>query len=361
MTLTNSGDQALTGITVKVTGDFTAANNCGATLQGHGSCSIGVAYAPTMTGPESGTVTVTDEFRSQAVALSGTGIAPPGASATPASIDFGPYAVGSTSSSSTVTVTNSGGFALTSLAAAVTAGFAVATNNCPATLSVGSACQISITFSPATAGAVTGTLAVSAANLSAPLSVALSGSGSDFSMGVSGSSSIVITSGQTASFALQLSGLAGTTGNVALICAGAPENAQCSLDPASIAITGLNSASVTVSIATGVSASAALGRGGEWRRVAVALALGLPLLWGGVRRRRAGWLMLLMVAAAVTVAGCSVGSSSGSGGGGGGGGSGGGSGGGGSQNETPAGTYPITITATMSNIVHTVQVTVTVQ
>lgn len=355
VTLTNSGDQALTGIAVAVTKDFTAANNCGTTLQGHGSCSISVAYAPTIIGAETGTLTVTDATRSQTVALSGTGLAPPGAaSATPASIDFGNNAVGSTSSAIAVTVTNNGGLALSNLTATATAGFAVAGNACPVSLGTGAACQIEVTFSPTTTGPVTGTLTVTATNLGSPLTVALSGSGSDFSMGVSGSSSAVITSGQTATFTLQLAAVAGTTGNVALTCAGAPQNAQCSLNPASMALTGANTSSVTVSIATGVSTSAGLRHDGDWR-VAAVLALALPLSWAGVRRRRTAWLALTLAVVAVTMAGCSVSASGGSGGGSGSG------GGGGSQNQTPSGTYPITITGTMANITHTVQVTLTVQ
>jgi hypothetical protein len=76
VTLTNTGDQPLTSIAVAKTGDFTAVNNCGALLQGDAVCTILIAYVPTIAGAESGTLTVTDEFRSQKVALSGTGVPP---------------------------------------------------------------------------------------------------------------------------------------------------------------------------------------------------------------------------------------------------------------------------------------------
>ncbi len=355
--LTNSGDQALTSIAVAVTGDFTAANNCGAVLQGHASCAVSVTYAPTQTGAEAGSLRITDQFQSQTVSLSGTGAAPPGVSATPASIDFGNDAVGSTSSVSIVTVTNTGGYALTNLTAAVTAGFAVATNNCPATLEIGSSCPLGITFSPAATGAVTGTLTVASASLSRPLTVALSGSGADFGMAVSGASSIVITSGQTATFALQLSSLAGSSGTVALTCAGLPRNTQCLLNPASIALTGLNSSSVTVSVATGVSSTSLLRRDTSWRVAVPVLSLVLPLCWAGFRRRRSTWILLVIAAVGLGAVGCGVSSSAGSVGKG----SSGGSGGSGAQNQTPFGTYPITITGTLSNITHSVQVNVTVQ
>ncbi|MFY9748030.1 MAG: choice-of-anchor D domain-containing protein [Acidobacteriaceae bacterium] len=364
ITLTNSGDQLLTGIAIAATGDFTAVNNCGTTLQGNGSCSIAVSYVPTIAGAESGSLAVTDEFRKQTVALGGTGVAPPGASALPASANFGGYAVGTTSSAQIVTVTNSGGYALTSLAAVVTSGFALATNNCPATLAVTASCQLGVTFTAAAAGAATGTLTISAANLPAVLTVALSGQGDDFSIAVSGSSSAILTSGQTATFALQLQGLGGTSGSVAVACTGAPQYATCSLNPASIAITGLNSSSVTASIATGVTTtSSSLRSNPPWKTMLRVLVLVVPLGLAGIRRRKSAQAMLLLAILAIALAGCGVGASNGSGGGGGGGGSGGGGGGGGggTQNQTPSGTYTLTITGTMSNIAHSSQVTVTVQ
>lgn len=358
VTLTNNGDQILTGIAAAITGDFTVVNNCGSLLQGHAACSFSVSYVPTIAGSESGTLTVTDQLHSQKVALSGTGVAPPGASALPASISFGGYAVGSTGSAQTVTVTNSGGYDITGLDAAATAGFALAANNCPATLSVGSACQLGVTFSPAAPGAVTGTLTVSATNLTKNLVVQLSGQGEDFGIAVSGSPTAIITSGQPATFALQLSGLSGSSGTVALTCAGAPQNATCTLNPTNIAVTGANTSSVTASIATGVATSSATLAQPVWKPMLRILSLALPLSLAGARRRKQLRILVLLVAVA-TLVGCGVAASGGSGGGSGG--SGGSGGGGGSQNQTPPGTYTLTVTASMSNITHSVQLTLTVQ
>jgi hypothetical protein len=176
-------------------------------------------------------------------------------------------------------------------------------------------------------------------------------------MAVSGASSIVITSGQTAIFALQLSSLAGSSGTVAFTCAGLPRNTQCLLNPASIALTGLNSSSVTVSIATGVSSTSLLRRDTRWKVAVPVLSLVLPLCWAGFRRRRSTLILLVIAAVGLGAVGCGVSSSAGSGGKG----SSGGSGGSGAQNQTPFGTYPITITGTLSNITHSVQVNVTVQ
>jgi hypothetical protein len=354
VTLTNSGDQPLTSIAVTATGSFAILNNCGAQLQGHASCAISVAFAPTATGTQTGSLSVTDELRTQSVALSGIGVAPPGISATPASISFGGLAAGSTSSAQTVTLTNNGGVALTGVVATVTQSFALSSNNCPATLSVGAACQLGVTFTPPSAGAVAGTLTIQSAVLSRALTVALSGAGEDFSIAVSGSSSAVVTSGQTAGFTLALAGLSGSAGTVALACSGAPQNAACSLNPTSLAVSGSSSSSATLSITTGVATSSAQSAGLPWKLAPPVFALVVPLGWVGLRRRRLGGLAVLLLALALLVpAGCGVAASSGSGGG--------GDGSGGGQNATPPGNYVITITATMDNITHSAAVNLTVQ
>jgi len=101
---------------------------------------------------------------------------------------------------------------------------------------------------------------------------------------------------------------------VALSCTGAPQYATCSLNPASIAITGLNSSSVTASIATGVSTStsSALRHNPLWKSLLPVLALALPLGFAGLRRGRSAQTMLLLAIIVLTVAGCGVAASGGS-------------------------------------------------
>ena len=77
--LTNSGDVALTLVSANISsGPFTAVNGCGASLTAHSTCAINVAFVPTTTGAANGVLTATDQFRSQTVSLSGTGVAPAG-------------------------------------------------------------------------------------------------------------------------------------------------------------------------------------------------------------------------------------------------------------------------------------------
>ena len=366
VTLTNSGDEPLTQIAATVVGPFTLVNNCGGTLQGHSSCALLTAFVPVITGPVTGLLTLQDQFGTQQVQLGGAGVAPPGLSATPVSIAFGSIAVGSTSAAQLLAITNNSGSAASGLAASVTSSFVMASNNCPSTLAIGAACQIGITFSPTATGPSTGVVTITADNLPKTITVPLSGAGEDFSLGVTGSSSAVLTSGQTATFTLQLSGAAGATGNVALSCKGAPQNATCSLNPASLTLTGANSSSATLSIATGVQTTAAATAPQLTRLRLPLLAIFVPALWIGLRTRKTRGLWLLALAIALLLpSACSVSSGGGSGGttgGTGGSGTGGGAGGGGTQQyPTPPGTYTVTVTATMANITHTTSVTVTVQ
>src|SRR6202012_2959884 len=83
------------------------------------------------------------------------------------------------------------------------------------------------------------------------------GNGEDFSITVSGSPAATITSGQTATYTLSIIPLNGSTGTVMLGCTGAPQNATCSMNPASVTLTGQNSATVTLTIVTGKAASSA--------------------------------------------------------------------------------------------------------
>jgi hypothetical protein len=361
VTLTNNGDQALQLIATQVSGDFNAVNGCGTSLAGHSTCAIAVNYVPTQLGAEAGTLIVSDALRSQTVTLAGTGPAPAGFSATPTTINFGAYAVGQTSAVQTVTLTNNGGVALNGLSASVTGNFAMQSvaNACGASLAVGATCQFGVVFSPPQAGPLSGGLTVSAGNLAAPLKVALTGSGEDFTLQVSGSSSAVLTSGQTATFQLQVTPVAGSTGTVALACTGAPQNATCTVNPASLTLTGGSTATSMVTIATGQSGSSAAVKGG-FAKIGFALAMAVPIGFLARRRRRGRNLLLLglvvtLIGCGLGLTGCGLGVKPGSG----------------SSTTTtpplastyptPPGSYTLSVTGTAPGLSHSVQLTLTVE
>jgi hypothetical protein len=84
ITLTNTGDLPLTLIAAQITsGDFTAVNACGNSLNPHSTCSINVAFQPKNIGTITGQLAVSDQYRTQTVSLNGIGIAPPGVSLGP--------------------------------------------------------------------------------------------------------------------------------------------------------------------------------------------------------------------------------------------------------------------------------------
>lgn len=293
VTLTNNGDISLTDISVGTSGDFTYVNSCGASLIGHGTCAISVIYVPTQIGPVHGLLTVATALGTQTVSLSGTGIAPPGISVTPETVDFGSQGVAVTSALQQVTLTNNGGSDLTGLSFAVAntssdAGaneFALAGGSCPSSnvLGAGESCYINVSFTPKEAGERSGTLTVRAANLNQPFNIALAGTGEDFQLQVDGPSSAVIVSGQPATYKVQILPVPNSVGTVYLSCTGAPQNSSCALNPASVAIEGDTPQFSTITVATGSGSTAFLHL---WQRAGITLAALLPCLFFGGRRRK---------------------------------------------------------------------------
>jgi len=364
VTLTNNGGVPLTSLNATVTGDYAislAASTCGSTLAVKAQCQMGVVFTPSQGGLRTGTFTLTasELTKPLQVALTGTGLATPAISATPGSVSFGNYNVGQTSPVQTVLLINSGGVALSNVVAAVSGDFSIppGTNTCGASLDVGAQCQVGVVFAPSQAGARPGLLAVNAKELAAPMVVGLSGNGEDFSITVSGSASATITDGQTATYTLSIQPLNGATGTVALACAGAPQNSTCTVNPASVTLTGQNSATVTVTIATAQApASSSVKQGGPGlSKLALTLALVIPMGFLAGRRRRSRGLLLLGVLALFLPTACNLSVKPGSDA------STGPSGPTAPTNPTPSGAYTLTITGAEPGLSHAVTLSLTVE
>ena len=346
VTLTNTGDVALTLISATVTsGDFTAVNHCGNSLNGHSGCTITVAYVPKSVGAGTGVLTVADQFRSQTVALSGTGLAPAGVSLSPfAGITFGVTGVGLVSGSQPVVLTNNGGvvlgisgMTLTGTSFQVVAG----SNTCGASLASGGSCGLSVAFAPVAGGAQVGSLSFADTAGNSPQTLSLTGTGVDFQLAASGSTTVTVASGTSAVFPFLLTSAAGTPGVASFTCLGAPSNATCVVTPASPALG--TSTVVIVTIATGVATT----HGMLGIEKVVWLAGLVPLL--GMRRRWRRWVLGVVC---VGLLGCGSGRLiPGSGGG----------GGGGGTTPTPSGSYSIAVSATSAGLTKTVNVTLVVQ
>ncbi|SNS31770.1 Transmembrane protein 131-like [Granulicella rosea] len=295
VTLTNSGDVALTLIAASIaSGDFTAVNGCGASLNAHSTCVIAVSFVPKSVGAQTGVLTVADQFRSQSVALSGAGLAPAGVSLSPVSgLTFANTPVGQTSAVQTVTLTNNGGVALAISGVAVTGDFVSSASTCGSSLAAGAACALQVAFSPTVAGPRTGTLTFTDSAASSPQSLALAGIGIDFSLTPNGPTTATLVSGATASYGLLLSSAAGVPGTVAFTCTGAPAHAACAVSPAAPSLGGTTT--ITVNVGTGLAKASPAPL--PWGRRAVWLALLLPLALLPRRRRRFAALCLLLALA----------------------------------------------------------------
>jgi hypothetical protein len=195
VTIANTGDAPLTCIYVWAggassppttcpqaqppsTGPFTTSNQCTTQLPGNSTCTISVFFTPTAVGVQTGTLTIYDQLRTQTVALSGTGLAPPVITVSPTSLMFPTQPVGVASQPSTLTVSNTGGAAMANVSFQFTGdaagSFANPSTTCGTVLNNGSSCTVQVIFTPPASGGMTGTLVVSSSTLGVkPVSVPL--------------------------------------------------------------------------------------------------------------------------------------------------------------------------------------------
>jgi len=98
-------------------------------------------------------------------------------SATPLSLDFSAQALSTTSSAQTVLLRNMGSAALTVSSITATGNFAE-TDNCTSGVPAAGSCSLSVTFTPATVGTLTGSITISNDAAGSPHVISLSGTGS---------------------------------------------------------------------------------------------------------------------------------------------------------------------------------------
>lgn len=357
VTLTNSGGVPLTLISASVSpGDFSVVNACGNSLAANSTCSFKVSFSPTAIGTRTATLTITDQFHFQTVSLTGIGIAGPGVSLTPVSLTFPPTGVGLTALAQTLTLTNNGGLPLAISSVAASPGFVLGANTCGTTLAINAACTLTVVFAPTAAGPVSGTLTFTDNAPSGTQTTTLSGTGIDFALTATGvTTATVAGSGASATYPLQVSSLAGLSGNIVLSCTGAPANSTCIVAPP-IAYLGTTTP-LTVTLETAVSTtpttSAALAHpfSKQRRAATILLALLLPLALFKRRRSYTGLTLgLILLCTLGLLNGCGASRVIPTGGT-----------GGGTGTPTPAGTYTLTVSATAAGLTHSVNLTAVVQ
>ena len=185
ITLTNTGTATVHIQALIPSAGFAVSGNCTTLLAG-ATCSISVVYLPQLTGTIAGTLEIESDAAAslEFVTLIGTG-STASVSLSPQSLDFGRVLVG-TSSSQLATLTNTGAAAITVNNVTLTgadfspASTAAASSPCPtagSTLNAGASCTVAVTFKPSTAATLRGTLSVATSATPLPLTVALSGVG----------------------------------------------------------------------------------------------------------------------------------------------------------------------------------------
>ncbi|UWZ86218.1 choice-of-anchor D domain-containing protein [Occallatibacter riparius] len=161
VTAENAGGASVSIKSVTVTGPFVlGSNGCGTeSLAPNTDCQMTVKFAPASPGAATGVLTMVDGAGTQTVKLSGNGTAPPTDTLSASSLTFPATVIGVTSAAQTVTITNSGGNPLTSIAVSVTGAFQQ-NNNCTTQLAAHASCAINVVYLPTAAGKETGTLSV---------------------------------------------------------------------------------------------------------------------------------------------------------------------------------------------------------
>lgn len=189
ITLTNTGDQSLSVNSISVTGsnasDFSATPNCSlpTVFTPNTTCSISVVFSPTAAGTRQASLAASDNAPGspQSVPLSGTGASPlPGVTLAPGALTFAITTQGSTSVAQTINVASTGPATLhissVLVSGANPADFTL-NNTCSGAYPGGSACTISVTFSPFGSGQRAANITINDDAPNSPQSVQLTGTG----------------------------------------------------------------------------------------------------------------------------------------------------------------------------------------
>jgi hypothetical protein len=242
VSLSSLGSTPFQVSSVQISGDFAENTTCPALgapgdstgVAGGSACTYTVTFTPITNGMRTGFLTVNGtNGTSLTVALTGVSGTVPLGSLSSSSLVFSKQVVGTPSASQAVTFSNVGGapFDVSSIS---TSGAFAQTNNCGTSVAVGSACAVIVTFNPGLFGPANGTLTIQDSVNSLIYSVTLSGTGTDFSVALSSSSSNVLA-GNTTRISVYVNPLGGNFANaVSLSCAGLPTNSLCSFAPASV-------------------------------------------------------------------------------------------------------------------------------
>lgn len=175
ITMTNTGNTAISIDKINTVGDYSTSNTCGASLAAGANCYVDVVFSPQDSGTLYGTLSIfhSDPSSPMRISLKATGMA---LVFSPSSLDFGDQQVGTSSQPQNITVTNA-----TSTAVAISginaSGDYSQSNNCVGGLQPGAKCTIGVTFSPTKVGKRDGGVTADDSDHTSPQTIPLTGVG----------------------------------------------------------------------------------------------------------------------------------------------------------------------------------------
>ncbi len=315
--VTNDGSVPVVFTSISTpTGDFSASGDCpapGSPLAIATSCTIQVAFAPTIPGTRAATLAVSTSASSLPLTVSLTGIGTQSdLRLVPSALAFNPIVVGASATLS-LTLSNAGTAPVSRLAFTIAGDYAVTTPCALTTLAPNQSCTMSVTFTPSATGPRAGTLTLISSDPASPNVIPLTGTGisnGTFTLTVDGSttSSASVRSGSPALYTLTVTPAGSFNGNVVLNCTPITPAlyASCSILPSSISLAGFpQNAALTVNTVTSIQVASTRSR--PWTSTTLCLlAPGLFLLWRTRRHRthfaRLAGVVLCTVAAFAAIA-----------------------------------------------------------
>jgi hypothetical protein len=188
VTISNTGGAPLENVGFQITGISASsfsyeASTCGAILSnvsGQNSCTVGVVFTPAAAGGATASLVISSSTAGVAalpLPLSGTMQTPAGLNVNPAQLFFPIVLPGGSSPSQPVTLTNTGGSAVSSLTLTATPPFYLVGSGCGSSLAAGASCSTGVFFAPSLNGPYTGAVTIASPSLTEPASVPLSGTG----------------------------------------------------------------------------------------------------------------------------------------------------------------------------------------
>jgi hypothetical protein len=178
VTLTNTGQTALSISSMTASSPFTANSTCGTSVAPGANCNINVTFSPSSKGTKSGTVSIRDGASSkpQVIVLSGAGTV---VQLSPISLTFPAQKVGTKSAPQNIQVTNVGATTLNFQQIGITK-FDLdysQTNNCGLSLASHATCTIAVTFQPTKTGTLKANVILTDDGGGSPQKAALTGTG----------------------------------------------------------------------------------------------------------------------------------------------------------------------------------------